>query len=122
MIGIVIKPVDPLIVKGFVERIALLPLNYTRYSSLIVLKWNFCRTLKLAVIKNKDRIIERIMFRRSRFFFVPAHNLNESHIHPSTRSSALRTSPKSGGFLDISDWLSCVSNKLVNSWHVKSYT
>nr|AXF84093.1 ribosomal protein S12 [Ammopiptanthus mongolicus] len=38
-------------------------------------------------------------------------------MHPSTRSSALRASPKSGGFRDISDWLSCVSNKLFHSWH-----
>nr|YP_008575136.1 ribosomal protein S12 [Eucalyptus obliqua]YP_008575221.1 ribosomal protein S12 [Eucalyptus radiata]YP_008575306.1 ribosomal protein S12 [Eucalyptus delegatensis]YP_008575391.1 ribosomal protein S12 [Eucalyptus verrucata]YP_008575476.1 ribosomal protein S12 [Eucalyptus baxteri]YP_008575561.1 ribosomal protein S12 [Eucalyptus diversifolia]YP_008575646.1 ribosomal protein S12 [Eucalyptus sieberi]YP_008575731.1 ribosomal protein S12 [Eucalyptus elata]YP_008575816.1 ribosomal protein S12 [Euc len=38
-------------------------------------------------------------------------------MHPSTCSSTLRTSPKSGGFRDISDWLSCVSNKLFNSWH-----
>uniref|UniRef100_UPI002E778B9C ribosomal protein S12 n=1 Tax=[Bauhinia] glauca var. hupehana TaxID=228522 RepID=UPI002E778B9C len=38
-------------------------------------------------------------------------------MHPSTCSSALRASPKSGGFRDISDWLSCVSNKLFNSWH-----
>uniref|UniRef100_A0A6N2K8L7 Small ribosomal subunit protein uS3 C-terminal domain-containing protein n=3 Tax=Salix TaxID=40685 RepID=A0A6N2K8L7_SALVM len=30
-------------------------------------------------------------------------------------------SPESGGFGDISDWLSCVSNKLFNSWHVESY-
>uniref|UniRef100_A0A6N2N104 Uncharacterized protein n=1 Tax=Salix viminalis TaxID=40686 RepID=A0A6N2N104_SALVM len=29
-------------------------------------------------------------------------------------------SPESGGFGDISDWLSCVSNKLFNSWHVES--
>lgn len=50
------------------------------------------------------------------------HDLNESHIHPSTCSSALRTPPKSGGFRNISDWLSCVSNKLFNSWHVESYT
>nr|YP_010636603.1 ribosomal protein S12 [Saxifraga aristulata]WBQ49075.1 ribosomal protein S12 [Saxifraga aristulata] len=38
-------------------------------------------------------------------------------MHPSTCSSALRTSPKSGGFRDISYWLSCVSNKLLNGWH-----
>nr|AFK45045.1 unknown [Lotus japonicus] len=47
--------------------------------------------------------------------------MNESHIHPSTSSSALRASPKSGGFGDISDWLSCLSNKLFHSWHGKSY-
>ena len=55
-------------------------------------------------------------------FVGPVHNLNESHIHPSTCSSALRTSPKSGGFRDVSDWLSCVSNKLFNSWHAESFT
>nr|QBC72833.1 ribosomal protein S12 [Viburnum cylindricum] len=38
-------------------------------------------------------------------------------MHPSTCSSTLRASPKSGGFCDISDWLSCISNKLFNSWH-----
>nr|YP_009574275.1 ribosomal protein S12 [Uvaria macrophylla]QBM31989.1 ribosomal protein S12 [Uvaria macrophylla] len=38
-------------------------------------------------------------------------------MHPSTCSSALRTSSKRWGFRDISDWLSCVSNKLSNSWH-----
>jgi hypothetical protein len=54
--------------------------------------------------------------------FVLAHDLNESHIHPSTCSSTLRTSSKSWGFRDISDWLSCVSNKLFNSWHAESYT
>ena len=53
--------------------------------------------------------------------FVLVRDLNESHIHPSTCSSALRTSSKSWGFRDISDWLSCVSNKLSNSWHVESY-
>ncbi|KAK7297245.1 hypothetical protein VNO77_48717 [Canavalia gladiata] len=46
------------------------------------------------------------------------YDLNESHIHPSTCPSALRTSPKSGGFCDISNWLSCVSNKLFHSWHM----
>lgn len=51
-----------------------------------------------------------------------AHDLNESHIHPSTCSSALGASPKRGGFGDISDWLSCISNKLFNRWHVESYT
>ncbi|RYR37770.1 hypothetical protein Ahy_A09g042658 [Arachis hypogaea] len=50
------------------------------------------------------------------------YDLNKSHIHPSTSSSALRTSPKSGEFCDISDWLSCVSNKLFHSWHGESYT
>lgn len=55
------------------------------------------------------------------FSFGLAHDLNESHIHPSTCSSTLRASPKSGGFRDISDWLSCISNKLFNSWHVESY-
>ena len=55
-------------------------------------------------------------------FVSPVHNLNESHIHPSTCSSALRTSPKSGGFRDVSNWLSCVSNKLFNSWHAESFT
>ncbi|XXG73057.1 hypothetical protein AAC387_Pa07g2038 [Persea americana] len=54
--------------------------------------------------------------------FVLAHDLNESHIHPSTCSLMLRTLSKSGGFRDISDWLSCVSNKLFNSWHAESYT
>ena len=55
------------------------------------------------------------------FTFGLAHDRNESHIHPSTCPSALRASPESGGFGDISDWLSCVSNKLFNSWHVESY-
>uniref|UniRef100_A0A6N2MV16 Small ribosomal subunit protein uS3 C-terminal domain-containing protein n=1 Tax=Salix viminalis TaxID=40686 RepID=A0A6N2MV16_SALVM len=57
----------------------------------------------------------------SHFQLKKNHNLNESHIHPSTCPSALRASPESGGFGDISDWLSCVSNKLFNSWHVESY-
>ncbi|MCE3050581.1 hypothetical protein HAX54_047610, partial [Datura stramonium] len=48
------------------------------------------------------------------------HDLNESHIHPSTCSSMLRAPPKSRGFRDISDWLSCISNKLFNSWHIES--
>nr|YP_009575450.1 ribosomal protein S12 [Crocus cartwrightianus]YP_009575536.1 ribosomal protein S12 [Crocus sativus]QBJ06074.1 ribosomal protein S12 [Crocus cartwrightianus]QBJ06160.1 ribosomal protein S12 [Crocus cartwrightianus]QBJ06250.1 ribosomal protein S12 [Crocus sativus] len=39
-------------------------------------------------------------------------------MHPSTCSSTLRASSKSGGFRDISYWLSCVSNKLFNSWHI----
>nr|ASA37187.1 ribosomal protein S12 [Lobelia montana] len=38
-------------------------------------------------------------------------------MQPSTRSSTLRASLKSGRFCDISDWLSCLSNKLFNSWH-----
>lgn len=29
---------DPLTIKGFIERIALLPLNYTRYNTIIVYK------------------------------------------------------------------------------------
>lgn len=57
-------------------------------------------------------ILEKIVL-----YFVPAHDLNGSHIHPSTCSSTLRTSPKSGGFCYIFYWLSCVSNKLFNSWH-----
>nr|YP_010132876.1 ribosomal protein S12 [Clerodendranthus spicatus]QWE36212.1 ribosomal protein S12 [Clerodendranthus spicatus] len=36
-------------------------------------------------------------------------------MHPSTCSSTLRTSPKSRGFRDISNGLSCISNKLFNS-------
>nr|YP_010132889.1 ribosomal protein S12 [Clerodendranthus spicatus]QWE36225.1 ribosomal protein S12 [Clerodendranthus spicatus] len=35
-------------------------------------------------------------------------------MHPSTCSSTLRTSPKSRGFRDISNGLSCISNKLFN--------
>nr|YP_009670950.1 ribosomal protein S12 [Passiflora arbelaezii]YP_009670980.1 ribosomal protein S12 [Passiflora arbelaezii]QCX30232.1 ribosomal protein S12 [Passiflora arbelaezii]QCX30233.1 ribosomal protein S12 [Passiflora arbelaezii] len=38
-------------------------------------------------------------------------------MHPSTYSSALRTSSKSGDFGGISDWLSCLSKKLLNGWH-----
>ncbi|CAH9120441.1 unnamed protein product [Cuscuta europaea] len=51
-------------------------------------------------------------------FWVSTYNINESHIHPSTCSSTLRTSPKSGRFRDISYWLSFISNKLFNSWHL----
>nr|YP_010579896.1 ribosomal protein S12 [Hypericum monogynum]UZS76688.1 ribosomal protein S12 [Hypericum monogynum] len=39
-------------------------------------------------------------------------------MRPSTPSSSLRTSRKSGGFFYPSGWLSCVSNKLFNSWHI----
>ncbi|KAK3021598.1 hypothetical protein RJ639_045231 [Escallonia herrerae] len=46
-----------------------------------------------------------------------AHDRNESHIHPRTCSSTLRASLKIRGFCDISDGLSCISNKLFNSWH-----
>ena len=46
------------------------------------------------------------------------HDLNESHIHPSTCSSTLRTSFKSGRFLNIFFLLSSVSKKLFNSWHI----
>ena len=35
---------DPLTIKGSIERITLLPLNYTRYNAIIVSKWIFCRT------------------------------------------------------------------------------
>lgn len=42
---------DPLTIKGAIERIALLPLNYTRYNAIIVYKWTFCRTRELVVIK-----------------------------------------------------------------------
>jgi hypothetical protein len=49
---------------------------------------------------------------------VRIHDLNESHIHPSTCSSTLRTSFKSGRFLTIFFWLSYVSKKLCNSWHI----
>jgi len=49
---------------------------------------------------------------------VRIHDLNESHIHPSTCSSTLRTSFKSGRFLNIFFWLSYVSKKLCNSWHI----
>nr|YP_010991450.1 ribosomal protein S12 [Crepidium purpureum]WOX61816.1 ribosomal protein S12 [Crepidium purpureum] len=38
-------------------------------------------------------------------------------MHPSTCSSTLRTSSKSGRFRNIFYWLSCVSNKLFNGWH-----
>ncbi len=53
--------------------------------------------------------------------FFLLYDLNESHIHPGTRSSALRASPKSWGFCDVSNWLSCVSNKLFHSWHGELY-
>jgi len=53
--------------------------------------------------------------------FVRTHDLNESHIHPSTCSPTLRTSSKRGGFRDISYWLSCVSNKLFNCRHIIIY-
>ncbi|KAF7851582.1 hypothetical protein BT93_L3579 [Corymbia citriodora subsp. variegata] len=48
--------------------------------------------------------------------------MDNSHIHPNACSLMLRTTPKSRGFHDISDWLSYVSNKLFNSWYVGSYT
>ena len=35
---------DPLTSKGSIERIALLPLNYTRYNTIIVYNRIFCRT------------------------------------------------------------------------------
>jgi hypothetical protein len=41
---------DPLTIKGSIERIALLPLNYTRYNIIIVYKRIFCRTSELAII------------------------------------------------------------------------
>ena len=44
-----------------------------------------------------------------KLFFVTIYDLNESHIHPSTCFSALRTLLKREGFRDISDWLLCVS-------------
>ena len=46
-----------------------------------------------------------------------ASDPNESHIHPSTYSSTLRTSSKSRRFFSILYWLSCISNKLLNSGH-----
>ena len=46
-----------------------------------------------------------------------ASDPNESHIHPSTYSSTLRTSSKSRRFFSILYWLSCFSNKLLNSGH-----
>ena len=49
---------------------------------------------------------------------VRIHDLNEPHIHPSTCSSTLRTSFKSGRFLTIFFLLSDVSKKLCNSWHI----
>jgi hypothetical protein len=54
---------------------------------------------------------------------VPTHNLKSERVAhtPSTCPSVLRASLESEGFGDISDWLSCVSNKLFNSWHVESY-
>ncbi|TMW94143.1 hypothetical protein EJD97_010690, partial [Solanum chilense] len=54
--------------------------------------------------------------------FMLTHDLNKSHIHHSTCSSMLRSPPKSEGFLEIFDLLSCISNKLFNSWHVESCT
>nr|AKZ30833.1 ribosomal protein S12 [Scaevola filifolia] len=38
-------------------------------------------------------------------------------MHPSTCSSTLRASAKRGGFFSLLNWLSCISKKLVNSWH-----
>ena len=35
---------DPLTSKGSIERIALLPLNYTRFNAIIVYKLDFCPT------------------------------------------------------------------------------
>nr|YP_001152100.1 ORF95b [Pinus koraiensis]ABP35346.1 ORF95b [Pinus koraiensis] len=48
---------------------------------------------------------------------VSVYDPNESHIHPSTYSSTLRTSSKSRRFFSILYWLSCISNKLLNSGH-----
>lgn len=42
---------DPLTIKGSIERIALLPLNYTRYNVIIVYKLTFCRTKESDTIK-----------------------------------------------------------------------
>lgn len=33
----------------------------------------------------------------------------------------MRATPNGRGFRDISDWLSCLSKKLFNSWHVDAY-
>lgn len=41
---------DPLTIKGSIERIALLPLNYTRYNTIIVYKRIFCRTREYVLI------------------------------------------------------------------------
>lgn len=43
----------PLTIKGLMERITLLPLNYTRYNVIIVYKCIFCRTKKWVIIINK---------------------------------------------------------------------
>jgi len=69
-----------------------------------------------------NRIIYIILININRLdFYILVYDLNESHIHPSTCSSALRASLKSGRFFYISGWMSCVSNKLFYSWHGESY-
>ena len=42
---------DPLTIKGSIQRIALLPLNYTRYNPIIGYKPIFCRTRESVGIK-----------------------------------------------------------------------
>ena len=37
--------------RGLLQRITLLPLNYTRYNAIIISKRAFCRTGELGVIK-----------------------------------------------------------------------
>lgn len=44
---------------------------------------------------------------------------NRSHIHPSTHTSPLGASPKSGGFRPTPQSLSRFSNKLLICWHVQ---
>jgi hypothetical protein len=56
---------------------------------------------------------------KTRSFLLFQSMLWESHIQNSTCFSSFRASPKGGEFLDISDWLSCLSNKLFNGGHVE---
>lgn len=50
---------DPLTIKGPIERITLLPLNYTRSNGIIVYKWTFCRIVEQGnQSESRNRIIK----------------------------------------------------------------
>lgn len=63
---------DPLTIKGSLERIALLPLNYTRYNTIIVYERIFCRTRESGIfhIFRKSPLMKLRKGGKSHFWFL----------------------------------------------------
>ena len=61
---------DPLTIKGSIERIALLPLNYTRYNTIIIYEFPFCRTKQSDILILYYSFVLYLYYRNKSIFFL----------------------------------------------------